>query len=617
MAPTAIQNRILRVDLTERRCWTERPGDAFFRKHLGGRNFIAHYLLTETPRGADAFDPVNRLVFAMGPTTGVALPGAGRHSVGAKSPLTGLFGESEAGGYWGSELKQAGWDGIVIQGRASEPVYLWIKDDQVEFRDASHLWGQITGPVETAIRDELGDQQIRVTQIGPAGENLVRYACIVNDLNEVAGRTGLGAVMGSKNLKAIAVRGSTRVQVADRDPVRDTARWVARETLAEGGTHHRLHTWGTGAMVQSKQLEGHLIVHNFRDGQLDGATNIDAIAMRDQVIDHMDRCFACSVRCKKRVKIETPKVKVRPKYGGPEYETLAAIGTNTGVTDIMAVCKGNEMLNFLGMDSISAGATIAWAMEMEELGRLRDHNEDGQPLRFGSAQDLLDLIEKIAYRDGIGDLLAEGALRAARTIGGDAEDYVVHVKGLEVAMHDPRAMKDMRDNYPITPTGGDHTGAGLKRTSVRNTVGLCQFLDYDDSKALELLNAATGWEMTPEELHETFERGLTMARLFNLREGMTAEDDRLPERLHQPIRQGPLSDYRLPREEVRTYVQGYYSERGWDPDRGLPYADTLEHLGVNPSETDLEDLVTERPEPLPVGALPYTLELESTAGHEE
>ena len=194
MAPTSIQNRILRVDLTERRCWTEQPGDAFFRKHLGGRNLIAHYLLTETPRGADAFDPVNRLVFAMGPTTGVALPGASRHSVGAKSPLTGLFGESEAGGYWGAELKQAGWDGIVIQGRASEPVYLWIKDDQIEFRDAGHLWGQITGPVETAIREELGDQQIRVTQIGPAGENLVRYACIVNDLNDRRGphRPGRG-----------------------------------------------------------------------------------------------------------------------------------------------------------------------------------------------------------------------------------------------------------------------------------------------------------------------------------------------------------------------------------------------------------------------------------------
>ena len=617
MAPTSIQNRILRVDLTERRCWTERPGDAFFRKHLGGRNLIAHYLLTETPRGADAFDPVNRLVFAMGPTTGVALPGAGRHSVGAKSPLTGLFGESEAGGYWGAELKQAGWDGIVIQGRASDPVYLWIKDDQIEFRDAGRLWGQITGPVETAIREELGDQQIRVAQIGPAGENLVRYACIVNDLNDVAGRTGLGAVMGSKNLKAIAVRGSRRVQVADREPVKDTARWVARETLGEGGAHHRLHTWGTGAMVRSKQLEGHLIVHNFRDGQLDGASNIDAIAMRDKVIDHMDRCFACSVRCKKRVKIKTPKVKVRPKYGGPEYETLAAIGTNTGVTDIMAVCKGNEMLNYLGMDSISAGATIAWAMEMAEMGRLRDYNEDGQSLRFGSPQDVLDLIEQIAYRDGIGDLLAEGALRAARTIGGDAEDYVVHVKGLEVAMHDPRAMREMRDNYPITPTGGDHTGAGLKRTSVRNTVGLCQFLDYDDTKALELLNAATGWDMTPEELHETFERGLTMARLFNLREGMTAADDRLPDRLHQPIRHGPLKDYRLPRGEVRTYVQGYYHERGWDPDEGRPYTDTLAHLGVDASEAELDDVIAERPEPLPVGALPFTMNLESAAGHEE
>ncbi len=615
--PTSIQNRILRVDLTERRVWTETPGPAFFRKYLGGRNVIAHYLLSEVPAGVDALDPANRLIFAMGPITGVALPGAGRHSVGAKSPLTGLFGESEAGGYWGSELKQAGWDGVVVQGRASAPVYLWIEDDRVEIRAADHLWGQITGPVEDAIRAELGDAQIRVAQIGPAGENLVRYACIVNDLNEVAGRTGLGAVMGSKHLKAIAVRGGRRVAVADRGPVRATARWVARETLGDGGAHQRLHTWGTGAMVRSKQLEGHLIVHNFRDGQLDGASNIDAIALRDNVVDHMDRCFACSVRCKKRVKIDTPKLRVEPKYGGPEYETLAAIGTNTGVTDIMAVCKGNEMLNYLGMDSISAGATIAWAMEMFQRGLLDARWTDGQSLQFGSAQDVLDVIEKIAYRQGVGDLLAEGALRAARTIGGGAERCVVHVKGLEVAMHDPRALKDMRDNYAVTPTGGDHTGAGLKRTSVRNTVGLCQFLEYDDAKALELLNAATGWDMPPAELHETFERGLTMARLFNLREGMTAADDRLPDRLHEPIRHGPLSSYALPRDEVRAFVAGYYRDHGWDPVQGRPYADTLAHLGIDVPARTAGALVAERPHPLPAGALPYTLDLTSGEGHAE
>ena len=615
--PTSIQNQILRVNLSNGRIWTEKPGISFFRSHLGGRNFIAHYLLTEIPKGSDALDPVNRLVFAMGPVTGIALPGAGRHSVGAKSPLTGLFGESEAGGYWGSELKQAGWDGLVIEGKAETPVYLWIKDQVVEIRDARHLWGQVTGPVEARLREELGDTQVRVAQIGPAGENLVRYACIVNDLNEVAGRTGLGAVMGSKNLKAIAVRGSHRVEVSDTLPIKTTARWVSRETLGEGGSHHRLHTWGTGAMVRSKQLEGHLIVRNFRDGQLDHATDIDAITMQNKVVDHMDRCFACSVRCKKRVKIDTEQVKVEPKYGGPEYETLAAIGTNTGITDIMAVCKGNEMLNYLGLDSISAGATIAWAMEMAETGRFVAQGLDEESLRFGSPKSVLDMIEKIAYRQGVGDLLAEGSLRAARIIGGDAENYVVHIKGLEVAMHDPRAMKDMRDNYPVTPTGGDHTGAGLKRTSVRNTVGLCQFLQYNDAKALELLNAATGWDMTPEELHETFERGLTLARLFNLREGMTADDDRLPDRLHEPIRMGPLNNHILSRSEIRDYVAGYYEERGWDREHGRPYTDTLAHLNIDIDEHDVDNLTSERPAPLAVGALPYTLSLDDSNGHEE
>ena len=616
---TSIRNQILRVDLTSGRVWTERPGEAFFRTYLGGRNLIAYYLLKEVPRGIDAYDPENRLVFAMGPVTGIALPGAARHSVGAKSPLTGLFGEAEAGGYWGSELKQAGWDGIVVQGRADRPVYLWIEDEDVQIRDASHLWGQITGPVEDALRAELGDQQIRVCQIGPAGENLVRYACIVNDLNDVAGRTGLGAVMGSKNLKAIAVRGHSRVSVADKGPVQATARWVAKETLGEDGVHHRLHTWGTGAMVKSKQLEGHLISHNFRDGQLDGADNIDALAIKEKVMDHMDRCFACSVRCKKRVKIDTPHMKVEPKYGGPEYETLAAIGTNTGVTDIMAVCKGNEMLNYLGMDSISCGATIAWAMEMEELGLLSAADLQGESLRFGSAQDLLNVIEKIARREGVGDLLAEGALRAARKLGQGAENYVVHVKGLEVAMHDPRAMREMFENYPITPTGGDHTGAGLKRTSVRNTVGLCQFLHYEDDKALELLNAAAGWDMTPEELHETFERGLTMARLFNLREGMTHEADRLPQRLHEPIRKGPLSKHVLTEVEVRDYVEGYYVKHGWDRHTGRPYADTIEYLGlagIAATLTGLE-LVVEREEAVPVGAAPFVMDLASGDGHEE
>ena len=603
----SVRRRFLRVDLSTGRVSVERPEPDFMRLHMGGRNLIAHTLLTEVPPGIDAFDPENRLVFALGPITGVSVPGGSRHSVGAKSPLTGLFGESEAGGYWGAELKRAGWDAIIVQGRAAHPVYLWIHDDEVELRDARPLWGELTGPVEDQIRAELADSQVRVAQIGPAGENLVRFACIVHDLNEVAGRTGLGAVMGSKNLKAIAVRGTQPVTAADPRAIAGVARWVARETLAPGEPHHRLHTWGTGAMVRSKQLEGHLVARNFRDGQLPGGDQVDALAIQDLAEHEMDRCYACSVRCKKRVKITRPDVEVDPKYGGPEYETMAAIGPNTGVIDVMAVCKGHEMLNALGMDSISCGATIAWAMEMVELGLMDERRLIGESLRFGSADDLLRVIGKIARREGVGDLLAEGSLRAARTLGADAEARVVHVKGLEVAMHDPRAMPEMRRNYPVTPTGGDHTGAAGKRSGLRNTVGLCHFLQYDEATTLTLLNASTGWDVSPDELHATFERGVTMARLFNLREGLEPEDDRLPDRLHQPLRHGPLRDRRLSRDTVRDEVRAYYRDHGWHPATGRPYADTIEYLGLGAvaAAAQATQFVAERREPLPAGRPPY------------
>ncbi|MCY3784448.1 MAG: aldehyde ferredoxin oxidoreductase family protein [Chloroflexi bacterium] len=609
MAPSAgsVRRRFLRVDLTTGRLSVERPEPDFMRLHMGGRNVIAHTLLSEVPPEIDAFDPENRLVFALGPITGVSVPGGSRHSVGAKSPLTGLFGESEAGGYWGAELKRAGWDAIIVQGRAAHPVYLWIHDDEVELRDARPLWGKLTGPVEDRIRAELADPQVRVAQIGPAGENLVRFACVVHDLNEVAGRTGLGAVMGSKNLKAIAVRGTQPVSAADPRAIAGVARWVAQETLAPGEPHHRLHTWGTGAMVKSKQLEGHLVAHNFRDGRLPGGDQVDALAVQDLAEHEMDRCYACSVRCKKRVKVTRPDLEVDPKYGGPEYETMAAIGPNTGVVDVMAVCKGHEMLNALGMDSISCGATIAWAMEMVELGLMDKDRLSGESLHFGSADDLLRVIGKIARREGVGDLLAEGSLRAARTLGAEAEVRVVHVKGLEVAMHDPRAMPEMRRNYPVTPTGGDHTGAAGKRSGLRNTVGLCHFLQYDEAMTLTLLNAATGWEVSPDELHATFERGVTMARLFNLREGLKPEDDRLPDRLHQPLRHGPLRDRRLSRDTVRDEVRAYYRDHGWDPATGRPYADTIEYLGLDSvaAAAQATEFVAERREPLPAGRAPY------------
>ena len=304
-------NKILHVNLTERRTWIEEPGDAFFRRYGGGRGFIAHYLLKHVPKGADPLGPENVLIFAPGVLTGAPVPGAGRHSVGAKSPLTGGFGESEAGGFWGAELKRAGWDAIIVYGASPTPVYLWINEGQVEFRDATHLWGKITGEVQDAILAEVGDPRARVAQIGPAGENLVRFACIANELNEVAGRTGLGAVMGSKKLKAIAVRGKTSVKIADPKGLLAVAKWVSG-TMDE--KHRAFHEFGTGAAMQGKSLEGGMPTLNYRLGSFDKTAQVDAIAVRDQMRVKMEACYACSVRCKKVVHIEKKEEAAREAH---------------------------------------------------------------------------------------------------------------------------------------------------------------------------------------------------------------------------------------------------------------------------------------------------------------
>ena len=572
-------DRVLHVDLDRSETRVESLGDAFWRRHLGGRSLIAHYLLREVPKDADPLGPENILVFACGILTGLPFPGAGRHSVGAKSPLTGAFGESEAGGFWGAELRHAGWDAIVFHGRASSPVYLWIADDHVEFRDAGHLWGKETGNVEDSIRQAHGDRLVRIAQTGIAGEHGVRFALVVNDLNEVAGRTGLGAVMASKNLKAIAVRGTRKMPVADDTPIRQTSRWVI-DTMEDN--HYNFHHFGTGAAMLGKHLEGHLIVRNFQDGQWtpEQVTGIDAKTFAESPYrQKMDGCYACSVRCKKRAKDEA--MGVEPRYGGPEYETLGATGTNLQVDDLPILLRINQRLNRVGVDSVSFGGTVAWAMECYERGLLTDADTGGIPLRWGDGATVLKLVDLVARREGmLGDLLADGALAAARRLGRDSEQYVVHVKGLEVAMHDPRAMQPMLENYPITPTGGDHTGAGRHRTSLRNTVGVCQFLAYEEPRVTELVRGATGWDVTDEELRAVVSRGLSLARLFNLREGITAADDRLPKRLHEPLLKGPLSDKRLADEEVQSIVTEYYAEQGWDTLSGAPLLGTLEALEI-------------------------------------
>lgn len=579
-------NRILRVDLTRRTSRVETPDDAFYRRYVGGRSFIAYYLLTETRAGVDPLGPENPLIFAPGVVTAAPLPGAGRHSVGAKSPLTEGYGEAEAGGYWGAELKKAGYDALIIEGQAATPTWLWVTSEGVEFRDATPLWGLPTGETQEAIRRELGDALVRVAQIGPAGENLVRYACVVNDLKDVAGRTGMGAVMGAKRLKAIAVRGRARVPLADPARIQQLARWVAG-TLMEN--HRVFHEFGTGAGMTGKHLAGGLPTRNYQQGQFAGVERINAEAIAKTVRVGMESCYACSVRCKKVVEVTEGPYRVDRQYGGPEYEALAALGSSCAVDDLIAICKANELCNALGLDAISTGTTIAWAMEAYERGLLSRDEADGLDLRFGVAATIVTLTERIARREGLGDLLAEGSLRAARRLGRGTEQFAVHIKGLEVAMHDPRHMAHMLRNYPVAPTGGDHTGTAYEERGFRNVIGLCHFLNYNQDQVLELTRAITGWEdFDAAALQTVARRGITLARLVNLREGHGRHSDVLPPRLHEPIQGGPLSDRVLTRAEVAALVRDYYTAQGWDSETGVPTAATLRALDL---PTELLDAV--------------------------
>jgi len=584
-------NKILHVDLTNRTTTVHEPGDEFFRNYGGGRAIIAHYLLKDVPTGADPLGPENVLVFAPGVMTGSPVPGAGRHTVGAKSPLTNAYGEAEAGGFWGAELKRAGWDAIVVYGKAESPVYLNINQGDVEFRDAAHLWGLETGPVEEALHEELGDPRIRITQCGIAGENLVRYANITNDLNEFAGRTGLGAVMGSKNLKAIAVRGTTPVPTADKSKLTEVAKWVSG-TLDQN--HRAFHEYGTGAAMQGKDLDGGMPTLNYRLGSFEGIEKVDAIAVANEVRIDMGACYACSVRCKKVVQIEQfdtgkttkkgapiavdpqNRYSVDPKYGGPEYESLGALGPTLGVDDLVAVCKSNEICNRVGMDTISAGATLAWAMEAWEKGILTAEDTGGIEIKFHDADGVIKLLEMIARREGVGDLLAEGSLIASQRIGKGSDEFLTTVKGLELAMHDPRHMERMRESYIMAPTGGDHMQQQGPRNGLRNSVGLCHFLAYDDDTSRDLLNAITGWEMNDEDMVTMARRGITLTRLFNLREGITADDDTLPQRFREPL----PKHAGINMEEIISIRSNYYITQGWDSQTGVPTRETLDKLGL-------------------------------------
>ena len=612
--PNGYIGRILRVNLSHDRIGVEEHDELFYRRYLGGRALVAYHLLKELHSGIDPLGPKNKLIFASGVIDGAPISGVGRNTVGAKSPLTGGYGDGEVGGFWSAELKRAGWDAIIFEGRAKDPVYLWIKNDEAEIRDASELWGKDTGEVAQAIQGEANDKLVRVAAIGRGGENLVRYACIMNGGKDAAGRTGMGAVMGSKRLKAVAVRGTGSVVPVDKSVLTALSKKLA--DMMPGFWAHEL---GTGGYLDGGAFSGNLPYRNFRDGEFPYYDEISGHTLKESGLRiGMEGCWACIVRCKKVVKIDEPDYKVDPYYGGPEYETLGSLGSCCGIGDLKAICKANELCNRHSLDTISCGVTIAFAMECYENGLVSKEDTGGLDLRFGNAEAMVKLVDMIGKREGFGDVLAEGCKRVAERIGGDAIKYAVHVKGQELPMHEPRLKKGLGIGYALSPTGADHqhnlhdtgtaTEKGINRFKVfgilepvpledmgprkvrlllyqlnwqhmKDCLHMCHFLPWTPRELVRIVDAVTGWESSALELAKVGERAVNLTRVFNVREGFTAEDDTLPDRAYHPHTSGPLSETAVDRDDLHKAVRIYYRMMGWSSE-GVPSREKLEELDI-------------------------------------
>jgi aldehyde:ferredoxin oxidoreductase len=620
-------NRILRINLTDRTHQTETLDEGFMRKYLGGRSLALAFILRDTNPGYDPFSPDNPIVFATGALTGAAGPAIPRFTAVSKSPLTGGLGASEAGGFWGPELKFAGYDALIVEGRAAEPVYISIRDDEVEIRDGGEVWGLETLEAQEKIREDLGDAKVRVLIIGPAGERLVRFANIGNELGHFNGRNGLGAVMGSKNLKAVAVRGTRKLPIADEEAFREITREFAR-TFKENKQGWTLYEYGTSATVDSLVGFGALPTNNWDTGVTEESPRLFCDRYNEEILTGRKGCFACAVRCKRVVATKEGQVPVDTRYGGPEYETIAALGSNCGIHDFSIVAKGNELANRLGMDTISLGMTISFAMKCYSEGILTDDDTGGIPLSFGNSKAFLSLIELIGGREGIGDLLAEGSYRAAERIGKGAERYVITVKKQEVPMHDPRIKTGVGIGYAASDIGADHMVSAhdpffsdgssgvflgvkvlgieqpadifeMSRRKARNfaiaarywrmqdCLGCCHFGfaprgPMPIERLVDMICAITGWDADIHELMTAGERAITLSRVYNHREGFSRSDDRLPDKYTQDMSDGPYRD-KLGIDETNFYrmLMDYYEEMGWDRDTGLPTTETILRLALD------------------------------------
>jgi aldehyde:ferredoxin oxidoreductase len=620
--------QILRVDLSTGTLSKHGLSESDAKKYLGGKGLAAKILFDELRPGIDPLGPENKLVYAAGPFAATGFPLNSRWVVAAKSPLTGIWGESYCGGTFAVQLRKAGYDAVVVEGASSKACYINIFNDNVQIRDASHLWGKMTLDTELDIAHDLGIEKRKednpaVVNIGPAGENLVSFAAVMHTAHRAAGRAGLGAVMGSKKLKAIAVRGNGKVPVSEPKKLMEMIRKTASETVTNPNmvnfTKH-----GQVGFVGPLNALGMLPTKNFQQGTFDKYESISGETMTGTILKGRGTCTECAVSCKREVEVEGgAHTRVDPRYGGPEYENDAALGSLLLISDLKAISEENQLCNAYGLDTISTGVVIAWLMECYDRGIIRKEDIDGIEATWGNIDAALKLIEKIATRSGVGNILAQGVRKAAQKIGRGSERYAMEIKGMEIPMHEPRAKKGMGLSYATASRGGCHMRSfhdtELEAPNVAPEIGITQAVDRHDTSRtkvdiikrsqdwvaimdslllctspgwtgfdytrpaynVDVLNAITGWNMQVGDLLVAGERINNLCRCFNAREGLTRKDDYLPPRFAEdPLPDGPSKGQRLTKEQLEDMLDNYYDLRGWDKTTGNPTEAKLKQLGL-------------------------------------
>jgi len=606
--------KILRIDLTKHSVKEEPISEALARNYLGGAGFAIKLLYDELAPGTPALGPENKLIFAVGPLTATGASCASRMAVAAKSPLTGAIGMALSGGQFPAELKMAGYDMIVIEGKAARPTYLAVKDGKVTFHSAVKLQGMETTDTQLFIKEELGDHNYRVACIGPAGDRLVPIACIVNE-RRAAGRKGLGAVMGSKNLKAVALRGTQKPAVADAAAFKKARQSMNKAMKDSVVLYPHFSKAGTPMVVDDMTKMGIYSIKNWSaTGQINMVPGLGR-ARQDTMIITRNPCYDCPVGCS-QVKLVTSGPYAGYLSEGPEFETTYSLGSTVGVDYLPAVIAGDRLCDEYGIDTISAGVAIGWAMELYEKGILTKKDTDGLDLKFGNHAAMIEMLRKIAYREGLGDLLGQGTKKASAKIGKGTADYAMQVKGLEMPAYDVRGAKAHGLNYATAYTGADHNrgyafqeifgdpnpekvdrlaikGKGRLtkwnqdvRAVTCDCATMCAFLldmavpAVACKNTADLVNAATGLDFTGEEIQKIGERLNNVARLFNIGEGFTRKDDSFPKRiLTEPIKAGASKGELISQASLDEMLDEYYAERGWDKS-GTPTPARLKELGI-------------------------------------